>query len=213
MRLSKHNWGFIKVLVFLLSLIPFALLLQDTLQDQLGANPIEALHFRLGDWALRFLCLGLALTPLKKLLHQSWPIRFRRMLGLFTYFYACLHLLVYIVLDLSFSWEAFVDEVPQSPYILVGLFTFLLLTPLALTSSQYMQKRLGKTWGQLHKLVYLAGVSAVVHYLWLVKSDLSEPLFYTAVIAVLLGARLIVFFKTKRTRRSHSSTSTWKQEN
>ncbi|BCG62446.1 MAG: methionine sulfoxide reductase heme-binding subunit [Methyloprofundus sp.] len=213
MRFSKNSWSLIKIFVFLLSLAPFALLLQDTLQDQLGANPIETLHFRLGDWALRFLCLGLALTPLKKLLHQSWPIRFRRMLGLFAYFYACLHFLVYIVLDLSFSWEAFVDEVPQSPYILVGLFTFLLLTPLALTSSQYMQKCLGKTWVQLHKLVYLASVSAVIHYLWLVKSDLSEPLFYTAVIAVLLGVRLVVFFKTKRTRRSHPPISTWKQEN
>jgi sulfoxide reductase heme-binding subunit YedZ len=208
MRLSKKSWASIKIIVFLLSLVPFTLLLQDTLSDQLGANPIEALHFRLGDWALRFLCLGLALTPLKKFLNQSWPIRFRRMLGLFAYFYACLHFLVYVVLDLSFSWEAFVDEVPQSPYILVGLFTFLLLTPLALTSNQYMQKRLGKAWGQLHKLVYLAGVSAVVHYLWLVKSDLSEPLFYSTVMAVLLGVRLIIFFKTKRTHHSLPPTPT-----
>ncbi|NOQ16282.1 MAG: sulfoxide reductase heme-binding subunit YedZ [Methyloprofundus sp.] len=213
MRLSKNSWSLIKIFVSLLSLIPFALLLQDTLQDQLGANPIETLHFRLGDWALRFLCLGLALTPLKRLLHQSWPIRFRRMLGLFAYFYACLHFLVYIVLDLSFSWETFIDEVPQSPYILVGLFTFLLLTSLALTSNKYMQKRLGRRWGQLHKLVYLAALSAVIHYLWLVKSDLSEPLFYAAVIVLLLGVRLIIFFKTKKAHVSHPRTPTRKQEN
>ncbi len=213
MPLAQKTWGGIKILVFLLSLSPFIFLLQDTLAEQLGANPIETLHFRLGDWALRFLCLGLALSPLKKLLKQSWPLRFRRMFGLFAYFYASLHLLVYIILDLSFSWEILIDEVPQSPYILVGLLTFLLLTPLALTSNQYMQKRLGKMWRQLHKLVYLAGLSAVIHYLWLVKSDLSEPLFYAAIMALLLGIRLVIFFKAKKIRRTRASTTAWKQEN
>ena len=200
MRFSKKSWAFIKISIFLLSLAPFLLLVNDTLQDQLGANPIETLHFSLGDWALRFLCISLALTPIKKLLQQSWPIRFRRMMGLFAYFYASLHFLVYIVLDLSLSWENFIDEVPQSPYILVGLLTFLLLTPLALTSTKAMQKRLGKRWVQLHRLVYIAGISAIIHYLWLVKSDISEPLFYAAVISVLLGARLILYFKKQRTR-------------
>jgi len=200
MRFSKKSWAFIKISVFLLSLAPFLLLVNDTLQDQLGANPIETLHFSLGDWALRFLCISLALTPIKKLLQQSWPIRFRRMMGLFAYFYASLHFLVYIVLDLSLSWENFIDEVPQSPYILVGLLTFLLLTPLALTSTKAMQKRLGKRWMQLHRLVYIAGISAVIHYLWLVKSDISEPLFYAAVMSVLLGTRLILYFKKQRTR-------------
>lgn len=195
MRLSKKSWAFIKISVFLLSLAPFLLLVNDTLQDQLGANPIETLHFTLGDWALRFLCISLALTPLKKILQQSWPARFQRMAGLFAYFYACLHFLVYIVLDLSLSWENFIDEVPQSPYILVGLLTFLLLTPLALTSTKAMQKRLGKHWMQLHKLVYIAGISAVIHYLWLVKSDISEPLVYAAVMSALLGFRLIIYFK------------------
>ena len=200
MRFSKKSWAFIKISIFLLSLAPFLLLVNDTLQDQLGANPIETLHFSLGDWALRFLCISLALTPIKKLLQQSWPIRFRRMTGLFAYFYASLHFLVYIVLDLSLSWENFIDEVPQSPYILVGLLTFLLLTPLALTSTKAMQKRLGKRWVQLHRLVYIAGISAVIHYLWLVKSDISEPLFYAAVISILLGTRLILYFKKQCTR-------------
>lgn len=190
MRPSKKGWGLIKLSVFFLSLTPFLLLLNDAIQDQLGANPIETLHFRLGDWALRFLCIGLALNPLKKGLKQSWPIRFRRMMGLFAFFYASLHLAVYIVLDLSLSWEAFIDEVPQSPYILVGLLTYLLLIPLALTSTKAMQKRLGKRWIQLHKLVYVASISAVIHYLWLVKSDLSEPALYASTVLILLFLRL-----------------------
>ena len=198
MRFSKKSWACIKISIFLLSLTPFLLLVNDTLQDQLGANPIETLHFSLGDWALRFLCISLALTPLKKLLQQSWPIRFRRMMGLFAYVYASLHFLVYIILDLSLSWEIFIDEVPQSPYILVGLLTFLLLTPLALTSTKAMQKRLGKRWEQLHRLVYIAGISAIIHYLWLVKSDISEPLFYAAVMSILLGTRLILYFTKQR---------------
>ena len=197
MRVSKKGWIGIKIIVFLLSLSPFLLLLNDTIQDQLGANPIETLHFRLGDWALRFLCIGLALTPLKKIFHQSWLVRFRRMMGLFAFFYASMHFLVFIVLDLSLSWEAFVDEVPKSPYILVGLFTFILLIPLALTSTKAMQKRLGKHWIKLHRLVYLAGISAVVHYLWLVKSDFNEPLFYAVLMFILLSFRL---FATIRTR-------------
>jgi len=197
MRLSKKSWVLIKICVFFLSLAPFLLLLNDAAQDQLGANPIETLHFRLGDWALRFLCIGLALSPLKKGLKQSWPIRFRRMMGLFTFFYASLHFTVYIVLDLALSWEAFVDEVPQSPYILVGLLTYLLLTPLAVTSTKAMQRRLGKLWLQLHKLVYIAAISAVVHYLWLVKSDLREPVFYASIVAILLLSRVFGYFKTK----------------
>lgn len=196
MRLSKKTWAAIKTSIFFLSFSPFILLAIDTAQDQLGANPIETLHFRLGDWALRFLCIGFALSPLKKLLKQSWPIRFRRMMGLYAFFYASLHFTVYIVLDLSLSWAAFIDEAPQSPYILVGLFTYLLLILLAITSTKAMQKKLGRHWLQLHRLVYLAGISAVIHYLWLVKSDLSEPLFYTAVMFILLFPRLLSYLMT-----------------
>ena len=198
MRLSKKAWAIIKINIFFLSLSPFLLLLNNTVHDQLGANPIETLHFRLGDWALRFLCIGLALSPLKKLLKQSWLIRFRRMMGLFSFFYASLHFTVYIVLDLSLSWEAFIDEVPQSPYILVGLLTYLLLIPLALTSTKAMQKRLGKRWIQLHKLVYVAGISAVIHYLWLVKSDLSEPILYASIMFILLFSRLLSYLKIRK---------------
>lgn len=190
MRFSKRTWSIIKSVVFLLSLTPFLFLVNDTIQDQLGANPIEQLHFRLGDWAIRFICIVLALTPIKKLFKQSWPTRFRRMMGLFTFFYASMHLLVYVVLDLSLQWHVFVDEVPKSPYILVGLFTYSLLIPLALTSTKAMQKRLAKRWIQLHRLVYLAAISAVIHYLWLVKSDFNEPVLYAVIVFVLLVLRI-----------------------
>ncbi|MCF7963922.1 MAG: sulfoxide reductase heme-binding subunit YedZ [Methylobacter tundripaludum] len=193
MSLGKKSWAAIKIIVFLLSLTPFALLVNDGLNDQLGANPIETLHFGFGDWALRFLCIGLALTPIKTITGQGWPIRFRRMMGLFAFFYASLHLLVFIVLDLSLSWEAFKDEVPKSPYILMGLLTYLLLVPLAATSTQKMQKRLGRSWIKLHRLVYAAGLTALLHYFWLVKKDYTEPLIYAVAISILLGMRIIVY--------------------
>ncbi|MFI3186850.1 MAG: protein-methionine-sulfoxide reductase heme-binding subunit MsrQ [Methylococcaceae bacterium] len=190
---GKKYWAVIKLGVFLLSLMPFGLLVNAAINDQLGANPIETLHFGFGDWALRFLCIGLALTPVKTITGQSWPTRFRRMIGLFAFFYASLHLLVFIVLDLSLSWEAFKDEVPKSPYILMGLLTYLLLIPLAVTSTKKMQKRLGRNWIKLHRLIYVAGLSALVHYFWLVKADYTEPLLYAVVLSVLLGLRIVVY--------------------
>lgn len=114
-------------------------------------------------------------------------------MGLFTFFYASLHLLVFIVLDLSLSWEAFKDEVPRSPYILMGLLTYLLMVPLAATSTKKMQKRLGRNWVRLQRLVYVAGLTALLHYFWLVKSDYTEPLIYAVVIGVLLGIRIVVY--------------------
>ncbi|WP_031438325.1 protein-methionine-sulfoxide reductase heme-binding subunit MsrQ [Methylobacter tundripaludum] len=194
---GKKGWAAIKIIVFLLSLVPFGLLLKDAINDQLGANPIETLHFGFGDWALRFLCIGLALSPSKTVTGQNWPMRFRRMMGLFAFFYASLHLLVFIVLDLSLSWEAFKDEVPKSPYILMGLLTYLLLFPLAVTSTKKMQKRLGRSWIKLHQLVYVAGLTAVVHYFWLVKADYTEPLIYAAVIGAALGIRVAVYYRKR----------------
>ncbi|MDO9269969.1 MAG: protein-methionine-sulfoxide reductase heme-binding subunit MsrQ [Methylobacter sp.] len=192
---GKKGWAAIKVIIFLLSLLPFLLLTNDAFNDRLGANPVEALHFGFGDWALRFLCISLALTPIKTITGQSWPMRFRRMMGLYAFFYASLHLLVFIVLDLSLSWEAFKDEVPKSPYILMGLLTYSLLLPLAVTSIKRMQKRLGRSWIKLHKLVYVAGITALVHYFWLVKSDYTEPLIYAGVIASLLVVRIVAYFR------------------
>ncbi|MGZ4979323.1 MAG: sulfite oxidase heme-binding subunit YedZ [Methylobacter sp.] len=197
MLLDRKGWMAVRIIVFLLSLLPFLLLVNDGINDRLGANPIEALHFGFGDWSLRFLCLSLALTPIKIITGQNKLMRFKRMMGLYAFFYASLHLLVFIVLDLSLSWEAFKDEVPKSPYILMGLLTYLLLLPLAVTSTKKMQKRLGRSWIKLHKLAYVAGVTALVHYFWLVKKDYTEPLIYAVVIAVLLGIRVIAYYKKK----------------
>ena len=176
-------------------------LLADTVLDRLGANPIETLHFSLGDWALRFLCIGLALTPINVLSGKAWVLRYRRMMGLYAFFYASMHMLVFVVLDQSLSWEQIKDEVPKSPYIIVGLLTYSLLLPMALTSTKKMQKRLGKSWKKLHSLVYVAAVTAIIHYLWLVKSDYGEPLFYAVIISFLLGFRLVLHFR----KRAHYS--------
>jgi len=187
----------LKGAVLLLGLLPFLLLLHATINDQLGANPIQALHFSLGDWALRFLMIGLALTPIKIITQQAWPLRYRRMIGLLAFFYASLHVLVYLVLDLSGSWTAFMDEVPKSPYILVGLLTYLLLIPLAITSIKYFKKKLGRRWFTLHKLVYVAVLSACLHYLWLVKLDVSQPLLYMGLLGILLSIRVVNSYRNR----------------
>ncbi len=192
---TTQRW--IKVAVFLLSLLPFLLLCLDTWRNNLGPNPIETLHVTLGDWALRFLCLTLALTPYRQLTGQNWVVRFRRMLGLFCFFYASMHLLVYLVLDLSLSWQALLDELRESPYIVFGMLTFALLLPLAVTSSKKMQKRLGKNWTRLHRLIYPAAITAVLHYILLVKSDLTEPLIYADIIIILLTYRLLKQLKKR----------------
>jgi sulfoxide reductase heme-binding subunit YedZ len=199
MSAVKKSLEPVKAFVFAMSLLPFLLLINDAVNDQLGPNPIEALHFGLGDWALRFLCITLALTPIKIITGHNKPMRYRRMMGLFTFFYASMHLLVFVVLDLSLSWDAFKDEVPKSPYILMGLLTYLLLVPLALTSTKTMQKWLGGNWVKLHRLVYVAGPTALVHYFWLVKKDYSEPLVYAMLIGVLLGIRVVAYY-SKRLR-------------
>ncbi len=200
MKPKKYFWPAIKTVVFSLSLLPLVFLTIDAIDDNLGANPVEALHFSLGRWALRFLCLTLALTPLRHIIKQGWPLRFRRMFGLFAFFYACLHLLVFLWLDVEFSWQYFRLEVSDSPYLLLGLATFLFLLPLALTSSRYLQKRLGRRWLSLHKLIYPAAILAVLHYLMLVKSDLSQPLLYAVLLTFLLLFRLIQYSRSKQTK-------------
>ena len=194
---SRNKTRILKALLIFLGLVPALLLLQATLNDQLGANPIQTLHFRLGDWALRFLLLGLALTPIKIITKQAWPLRYRRILGLLAFFYASLHVLVYVVLDLSGSWTAFVDEVPKSPYILLGLLSYILLVPLAVTSTKYFQRRLAKRWFVLHSLVYFAALSACLHYMWLVKLDISLPLLYMGLLVILLSIRVVNFYRNR----------------
>lgn len=156
----------------------------------LGADPVAAIEHFLGLWALRFLVLGLAVTPLRQLTGQTVLLRFRRMLGLYAFFYATLHLAAYLVLDLRGYWTQIFDEIVERAYITVGFLAWLLLLPLAATSTQSAMRRLGRRWGQLHRLVYAVAILAVLHFWWLVKSDMREPALYAGLVALLLGWRL-----------------------
>ena len=190
------RWIGLKALAHALALLPLALLVRGVLGDTLGADPVAAITHETGDWALRLVLLGLAMTPLRRLLGQAWPIRFRRLVGLYAFFYASLHLATYVVLDLGQYWAQIVDDIVKRPYITVGFAAWLMLVPLALTSTRGWMRRLGRRWGQLHTLVYAVGALGVLHFLWLVKSDLREPLVYAGVLALLLGLR--VWWKLRR---------------
>lgn len=172
-----------------LALTPMLWLLHDAYLGQLGADPVAELTHRSGDWALRLLLLTLAVTPLRRLSGWHWPMRYRRMLGLHAFAYACLHFSVYLVLDLGGYWAQILDDVVKRPFITVGFLAWLGLLPLAATSNRAAMRRLGRRWGQLHRLVYPIAVLAVLHFIWQVKADLREPLIYAAVLAVLLLAR------------------------
>jgi sulfoxide reductase heme-binding subunit YedZ len=168
----------------------------------LGADPVQAIEHFLGLWALRFLMIALAITPLRQLTGQSVLVRFRRMLGLYAFFYACLHFSAFLVLDLRGYWTTIFEEIVKRPYITVGFAAWLLLVPLAITSTKGWIKRLGRNWARLHKLVYAIGVLAVLHFWWLVKSDIREPALYAGILAVLLGWRV---WKALATRRRNAA--------
>jgi len=180
----------LKPTVFCAALIPFAMLLWGASRNELGANPLETVTQASGEWALRFLLLTLAMTPLKRLLGRAWPLQLRRMLGLFTFFYASLHFLIWLVLAQELSWRNILLDIAERPFVTVGFLAWLLLVPLALTSTRAAIRRLGRNWVRLHRLVYPIAVLAVLHFLWLVKADLYQPLLYAAVLLVLLLARL-----------------------
>ncbi len=170
--------------------------------DALGADPVAEIEHRLGTWALRFLLITLAITPLRHITGQTVLVRFRRMLGLYAFAYASLHLAVYLGLDLRGYWAQVFEEIAKRPYITVGFAAWLLLVPLAITSTQGWMRRLGRRWGQLHKLVYAIAILAVLHFWWIVKSDFREPLLYAAILAVLLGWRAWHAFTRRQKRRT-----------
>jgi sulfoxide reductase heme-binding subunit YedZ len=179
-----------KPLVFLLCLVPAALLVWRGFHDGLGANPIEKITHATGKWTLRFLVLGLAVTPLREVLRMPSLIRFRRMLGLFAFFYGCLHFLTYFWLDKFFDFHEIAADVVKRPFITAGFTAFVLLVPLALTSTAWWIRMLGgRRWRMLHRLVYLSAAAGVVHYYWLVKSDIRLPLLYGMLAGVLLAYR------------------------
>jgi sulfoxide reductase heme-binding subunit YedZ len=185
----------IKPLVFIVLLIPALHLSWGFWQDALGANPLEAIIRNLGDWALRILLLTLAISPLRRLTGFGQLLRFRRMVGLYAYFYATLHLIGYLWFEQFFDWEEIWFDIVERPFITIGMFSILLLTPLAITSTQGMIRRMGKNWKRLHRLIYPIALFSVIHFFWMVKLDISEPTLYAIVLAMLLGERAIHFIR------------------
>jgi methionine sulfoxide reductase heme-binding subunit len=188
-RLLSSKWT--KVAVFVICLAPLGTLVYRALQGLLGANPVEFLQHATGLWTLRFLIFTLTITPLRKILKLPELIRFRRMLGLFAFFYVCLHFLTYIGPDQSFDLAAMWKDVEKRRYITVGFLGFVLLIPLAITSTAGWIRRLGgRRWQTLHRSIYIGAICGVIHYYWLVKSDVRNPLFYAALVSILLLWRL-----------------------
>ena len=180
----------LKPLVFSLCLIPLGLIIYRGLTHQLTAEPIKEITHITGDWALYFLLLTLAITPLRRLTRINALIRFRRMLGLYAFFYVCLHFVTYLVLDQFFDWGEILRDIVKRPYITVGFSAFILLIPLALTSTRKMVQKLGKRWKLLHSLVYPITTLGLLHYLWLVKADIRTPILLGLVFIILLALRI-----------------------
>jgi methionine sulfoxide reductase heme-binding subunit len=204
---------FLKIAAFIACLLPLAWLLWkffgSTPKDMstwgigLGANPIEKITHETGDWTIRFLLITLSITPLRKLLHVPALIRFRRMFGLFAFFYACLHFTTYLWLDKSFNLHEMLADVAKRKFITVGFAAFVLLIPLAVTSTAGWIRRLGgKRWQALHRLIYVSAIAGVIHYLWLVKADIRKPLVCGAILAVLLLYRIVVWIGPVIKKRS-----------
>ncbi len=193
----KFNQTYIKRLIFILGLWPLLSISIHIFQDSLGANPVEFIERHFGKWALIFLCLTLSMTPLRRITNISQWILYRRMLGLFVFFYASIHLLCYIGLDYHFAWIDIKNDIIKHRFVLVGFLGWILLLPLAITSSDKMIRKLKTNWKLLHRLIYVVAILGVLHFIWLVKKDLTEPLIYAAIISILLILRLNIFKRKK----------------
>ena len=181
----------LKPAIFIAALIPLGLLVWNALHDGLGANPVEAITRETGGWGLRFLLITLLVTPLRRVTGWQALARIRRMLGLYAFFYLCLHFLTYLVLDAFFDVRYILEDITDRTYITLGFSSFLLLIPLAVTSTNAMVRRLGgRRWRRLHRLAYVAATGGVLHFLWLVKADLREPLIYMGLLLLLFLARV-----------------------
>jgi methionine sulfoxide reductase heme-binding subunit len=197
-----------KSAVFVVALLPLVYLAWQFFHDGLGANPIREAEIQTGLWTIRLLAVTLAVTPVRRLLGWNWLVKYRRMLGLFTFFYACVHLSMWAGVDWFFAWGDMWEEIVKHKYILIGMLTWLLLLPLAVTSTKGWVRRLGKRWVRLHRLIYVAAVTGTIHYLWSVKKDTFYPLVYFLTFAVLLGYRLIAARrKSTRAARPRSGAS------
>jgi len=196
-KLLTNKWT--KVVLFAIGLVPLGFLAGRPLKSKIGANPVEFVQHATGDWTLRFLIFTLAITPLRRLLNLPDLIRFRRMLGLFAFFYVCLHFLTYIGPDQSFNLAGMWADIAKRKYITVGFTGFVLLIPLAITSTAGWIRRLGgRRWRALHRAIYASAVAGVIHYYWLVKSDVRKPLSYGAIVLVLLAYRFVDWLRVRR---------------
>ena len=196
-----------KIVIFLAALVPLERLAWKAFHDGLGANPVEVITHSTGDWTLILILTTLSITPLRKLTKQYWLIGVRRMIGLFAFFYGCLHFTTYIWLDKSFDVHEMIKDVYKRPFITAGFTAFVLLIPLALTSTKGWIRRLGKNWQRLHRLTYVTGIAAVIHYIWLVKADLRKPLQYAFVLGVLLLYRVVVWISEARRKIAPAARS------
>ena len=210
LRQIRHVW---KPIVFLLCLVPAALVVTDLfgITGTLGANPVEAMLDRFGNWSIRFILIALAVTPLQRLTGRNWLLRFRRMLGLFAFCYVLLHFLVWLLLDRGLYFTPFADVMPlvvedltERTFITLGFAALVILTAMAATSTASIRRRLGQNWQRLHNGVYVVGVLGVWHYWWQVKKGPDDAIYYAAILAVLLGLRLYWYLQ-KRRKRSHST--------
>jgi sulfoxide reductase heme-binding subunit YedZ len=194
---SKQQITWMKIVIFIAGLYPLFRLIFLGVTDHLTANPVEFVERSTGTWALVILMVTLSMTPIKLLAGIAWPIHFRRMMGLFMFFYACLHIVTYAWLDHSLVWLDIVKDIYKHPYVLVGFSAFVLTIPLAITSNKAMIKRLKGNWKKLHQSIYAIAILGVLHYWWLVKKDLTEPIIFALVLALLFGIRIYFnYFKS-----------------
>ena len=205
-RISSITW--FKVAVFLLSLAPAIYLTWAVFHDRLGRNPIQEITYETGDWTMIFIMATLSITPLRKITKFQPLIKTRRMVGLFTFFYGCLHFTTYLWLDKFFDLPEMVKDIGMRPFITAGFLAFALMIPLAITSTAGWIRRLGgKRWQLLHRLIYITGIAGVIHYYWLVKSDIRLPLLYASILTILLGFRYIVHLRELRATKSKAAAT------
>ena len=188
---------YLKPVVFAGCLIPLGRLGWKACNSALGANPIQVITWSTGTWTLVFLLLTLSITPVRRLTKRYWLIQYRRMLGLFAFFYGCLHFTTYIWLDQFFDLHSIAKDVLKRPFITVGFTAFVLMIPLALTSTKASIRRLGKRWVRIHRLIYVTAIAGVIHYLWLVKKDIRKPVIYATILSLLLLYRIAVWLKER----------------
>lgn len=184
--------------ITLVCLLPLLWVIIDFTFDNLGPDPIQTLHIRLGDWAMRFLWLTLLVTPVQTI--TKWPgmADYRQMLGLYAFFYATLHVIVYLLVDHGLMWQIIAVDILESSYIWFGLIAYLIIIALAISSPKWAKKRMGKQWKKLHRLIYIASLAVIIHYYWQLKGNMAEPLFYLIIIILLLAFRVAVWFKNRK---------------